>query len=127
MGSLAGAAAPKPFNTLLSGLQTTIFSQMTALAVKHHSVNLGQGAHTGAKLLQLARAQGARCGARAGFPDDEGPESMKRIVGSAVLDPKRSNQYPPFMGVPELRQAAARHSQAYNGLPVDWQTEAGPS
>ncbi len=34
-----------------------------------------------------------------------------------------SNQYPPLMGVPELRQAVARHSLKYSGLEVDWQTE----
>ena len=48
---------------------------------------------------------------------------MKRIVGSAVLDPARNNQYPAMLGVPELRQAAARHSEAYNEIPVHWQTE----
>ena len=50
---------------------------------------------------------------------------MKRIVGSAVLDPKRNNQYPNFLGIPELRQAAARHAQDYSGIKVDWQTEVG--
>lgn len=33
------------------------------------------------------------------------------------------NQYPPMMGVPELRQAVARHSARFAGLEADWQTE----
>lgn len=33
------------------------------------------------------------------------------------------NQYPPMMGVPELRQAVARHSVRFAGLEADWQTE----
>lgn len=71
---------------------------MSRLAQQHNSVNLGQG-----------------------FPDDEGPESMKKIVGDATLE--YSNQYPPMLGVPELRQAVARHSAAFDGLDVNWQTE----
>ncbi len=36
---------PKPLNEILTGLPTTIFSVMTELAIKHKSVNLGQGAN----------------------------------------------------------------------------------
>lgn len=71
---------------------------MSRLAAQHQSVNLGQG-----------------------FPDDEGPESMKKVVGSAVID--YHNQYPPLLGLPELRQAVAAHSKRYTGLKVDWQTQ----
>lgn len=47
---------------------------------------------------------------------------------SLQLAPRRSllecsNQYPPMMGVPELRQAVARHSQRHAGVAVDWQRE----
>lgn len=34
-----------------------------------------------------------------------------------------SNQYPPMVGVPELRQALAEHSERYTGLPLDWQSQ----
>ena len=33
------------------------------------------------------------------------------------------NQYPSLLGLPELRQAVAQHSHAYQGLALDWQTE----
>eukprot|EP00955_Chlamydomonas_euryale_P044191 352827-Chlamydomonas_euryale.AAC.2 len=43
------------------------------------------------------------------FPDDEGPESMKVAAGSALLE--FHNQYPPLLGLPELRKAVAAHSE----------------
>lgn len=89
----------KPLNSTLSTIPTTIFTTMSALAVQHNAVNLGQG-----------------------FPDDEGPESMKRIAGEALLPPFH-NQYPPMLGLPELRQAVANHSQREQGIEVDWATE----
>ena len=46
---------------------------------------------------------------------------MVRMVTEAVTE--GSNQYPPLMGLPELRQAVARHSEKFNQLPVDWQAE----
>lgn len=36
---------------------------------------------------------------------------------------EHSNQYPPLMGLPQLRQAVAAHSGRHAGIPVDWQTE----
>ena len=33
------------------------------------------------------------------------------------------NQYPPMMGLPELRQAVAEHAKRFQGLEVDWQSE----
>ena len=48
--------ALKPASTLLSGIGTTIFTVMSALAIEHDAINLGQG-----------------------FPDTEGrPMSCKR-------------------------------------------------
>lgn len=91
---------PRQFNGVFSSLPTTVFEEMSLLAAKHQSVNLGQG-----------------------FPDNEleGPESMKKVVVSSLYE--HSNQYPPMMGVPELRQAVAAHSGRHAGIPVDWQTE----
>lgn len=71
---------------------------MSKLAAAHQSVNLGQG-----------------------FPDAEGPESMKRAAADALLS--HHNQYPPMMGVPELRQAVARHSAREQDIPCDWASE----
>jgi hypothetical protein len=50
-----------------------------------------------------------------------GPTAMKEIAGDTLL--KFHNQYPSLLGIPELRQAIARHSETYQGLPVDWETE----
>ncbi|CAK0786657.1 hypothetical protein CVIRNUC_009871 [Coccomyxa viridis] len=88
----------KPCNTFLQNRGTNVFSIMTSLSVEHSSVNLGQG-----------------------FPDEEGPDEMKRRAGSALLE--HNNQYPPMPGLPELRQAVARHSAAQSGIEADWQTE----
>lgn len=90
-GSMRGA------NTYLGSIGTTIFTVMSALAVEHQSINLGQG-----------------------FPDTDGPEDILRAAAEALLDGR--NQYPPMPGVPELRQAVAAHNRRFYGLDVDWQT-----
>ena len=46
---------------------------------------------------------------------------MKHIITASITD--HSNQYPPLMGLPELRQAVARHSEKFNQLPVSWESE----
>lgn len=71
---------------------------MSRLAIEHKSINLGQG-----------------------FPDDEGPETVKAALDRATRE--ASNQYPPMLGVPELRQAVARHGKRFYGLDSDWQSE----
>lgn len=85
-------------NATMSGLGTTVFEVMSALAREHQSVNLGQG-----------------------FPDDKGPEAVRRAAADYLLN--GHNQYPPMMGLPELRQAVAEHARRFQGLEVDWQTE----
>lgn len=104
MGAADAGAAPAdgalpPLNHVFSNMPTTIFSVMSALAVEHQSVNLGQG-----------------------FPDDEGPASMKDVAARSLVE--HSNQYPSLLGVPELRQAVAAHSERCQGLPIDPATEA---
>lgn len=94
----ASSSEPKPLNDLFTGLPTTIFTVMTNLAIKHKTINLGQG-----------------------FPDEEGPEQMKQLIGAATME--HHNQYPPMLGVPELRQAVARHSRTYCGIDVQWDSE----
>lgn len=85
-------------NAIYSGLPTTIFTVMSALAAEHGAINLGQG-----------------------FPDTEGPETIRRRAAEAVLG--RSNQYPPMQGLPELREAVAAHYQLWQGLALDWRGE----
>jgi aspartate/methionine/tyrosine aminotransferase len=46
---------------------------------------------------------------------------MKEIASKALYE--QSNQYPSLLGVRQLRQAVARHSEANQGLPCDWATE----
>jgi N-succinyldiaminopimelate aminotransferase len=86
-------------NRRLAGLGTTIFAEMSALAVATDSINLGQG-----------------------FPDTDGPAEIAQAAADAVLA-GRGNQYPPGPGVPELRQAIAAHQKRWYGLEVDPDTE----
>jgi N-succinyldiaminopimelate aminotransferase len=88
----------KPANSLLSGIGTTIFTVMSALAVEHGSINLGQG-----------------------FPDTDGPADVVKAAADALRDGR--NQYPPMPGVPELRQAVAAHNRRFYRLEVDWASE----
>ncbi|MDV7341516.1 aminotransferase [Terasakiella sp. A23] len=85
-------------NNILSEYGTTIFTTMSALAVEHDSINLGQG-----------------------FPDVDGPEEIREVAAKALID--GPNQYPPMMGIPELRKAVAAANKRFYGLDVDWQTE----
>jgi N-succinyldiaminopimelate aminotransferase len=84
----------KPANSLLSGLGTTIFTVMSALAVEHGAINLGQG-----------------------FPDTDGPSDILDAAGAALRDGR--NQYPPMPGVPELRQAVASANARFYGIEVE--------
>nr|WP_225957535.1 pyridoxal phosphate-dependent aminotransferase [Amycolatopsis lexingtonensis] len=76
---------------------STIFAEMTALAVRHDAVNLGQG-----------------------FPDTDGPAGMLDAAKNALFG--GANQYPPGPGRPELRAAIARHRLRY-GTEYDPDTE----
>ena len=86
-------------NRRLAGFGTTIFAEMSALAVRTGSINLGQG-----------------------FPDTDGPEEIREAAVRALRD-GRGNQYPPGPGVPELRTAIADHQQRRYGLTTDPDTE----
>ncbi|HCB06082.1 MAG TPA: pyridoxal phosphate-dependent aminotransferase [Nocardioides sp.] len=80
--------------TRLQGIAPTIFTEMSALAVRTGSVNLGQG-----------------------FPDQDGPPE---VIAEAVRALEHgANQYAPGPGRPELRQAIARHQQRNYGLELD--------
>ena len=82
----------------LQGLGTTIFAEMSALAVRTNSVNLGQG-----------------------FPDTDGPDSL--LEGAIAAIRAGANQYPPGRGIPALRQAIVDHQQRFYGLTYDPDTE----
>ena len=84
----------RPGTTLLTHVGTTIFTVMSALAVEHSAINLGQG-----------------------FPDTDGPADMLALAGAALLDGR--NQYPPLSGVAELRHAVAASNARFYGLIVD--------
>jgi N-succinyldiaminopimelate aminotransferase len=86
-------------NRALEGLGTTIFAEMSALAVATGAINLGQG-----------------------FPDTDGPEAVREAAVRALRE-GRGNQYPPGPGVPELRVAVAAHQRRFYGLDVDPDTE----
>ena len=82
-------------NSRLQGLGTTIFAEMSALAMATGSVNLGQG-----------------------FPDTDGPDTVKQAAIDAIRE-GRGNQYPPGPGVPELRRAVADHQRRFYGIELD--------
>lgn len=77
---------------------TTIFAQMSALAVQTDSVNLGQG-----------------------FPDYPGPSCVLDAAVEAIRS--GDNQYPPGRGVPVLRQAVADHQKRWYDIDLDPDSE----
>ncbi|WP_293807097.1 aminotransferase [uncultured Bosea sp.] len=85
-------------NPILSALPTTVFEVMSQLARETGAVNLGQG-----------------------FPDDPGPLDVRQKAAAAVID--GWNQYPPMMGLPELREATAKHFKHWQELDLDPMTE----
>ncbi|MES0810744.1 aminotransferase [Roseibium sp. SCPC15] len=88
----------KPTSPVFTGINTTVFETMSRLAMAHGAVNLGQG-----------------------FPDVDGPLDIREAAAKALID--GPNQYPPMLGVPELRQAVADANRRFYGLEVDPQSE----
>ncbi len=78
----------------LADIPPTIFSEMSALAVRTGALNLGQG-----------------------FPDVDGPPSV--IAAAVDALEHGANQYAPGIGIAPLRAAIARHQQRHYGLEVD--------
>jgi aspartate/methionine/tyrosine aminotransferase len=85
-------------NPVFANLPVSVFEVMSQLARTHEAVNLGQG-----------------------FPDDPGPEDVRRKAAEAVVT--GWNQYPSMLGLPELRQAIAAHYRHWHGLALDPDTE----
>jgi len=85
-------------NPVFADLPVSVFEVMSRLAREQEAVNLGQG-----------------------FPDDPGPEDVRRKAAEAVVS--GWNQYPPMMGLPELRNAIAAHYRHWQNLNLDPDTE----
>lgn len=83
-----------PLIERLRGFTTTIFSEMSQLAVRHEAINLGQG-----------------------FPDTEGCAEVIDTAIAAIRD--GHNQYPPGHGIPQLRRAIAEHQREWYGIELD--------
>jgi N-succinyldiaminopimelate aminotransferase len=82
----------------LQAFGTTIFAEMSALALETGSINLGQG-----------------------FPDTDGPIEVADAAVAAIR--AGHNQYPPGIGIPELRTAIARHQRHWYDLHYDADAE----
>ena len=89
-----GAHEPDRMAERLRGVTGTIFSEMSALAVRTGAINLGQG-----------------------FPDRDGPASVVEAAVDALRGGR--NQYAPGIGVPELRAAIAAHQARHYGIDLD--------
>jgi len=85
-------------NPVFAELGTTIFTVMSALAVEHGAINLGQG-----------------------FPDEDGPLALREAASRALIE--GPNQYPPMKGRSELRRALAGHAKRFYDLTFDPETE----
>jgi N-succinyldiaminopimelate aminotransferase len=83
----------------MQGFGTTVFAEMSALALRLGAINLGQG-----------------------FPDTDGPPAMLEQHARGLLS-GGLNQYPPGPGVPALREAVARHQERCYGIALDPDTQ----
>lgn len=89
---------PQPLVSRMRTFGTTIFAEMSALAVETSAINLGQG-----------------------FPDTDGPAEVLQTAVDAINGGQ--NQYPPGPGMPVLRQAISDHQRDYYGLEYDPDSE----
>jgi N-succinyldiaminopimelate aminotransferase len=85
-------------NPLFAQTKTSVFEVMSRLAIEHKAINLGQG-----------------------FPDDPGPLDVREKAAEAIVN--GWNQYPPMMGLPELRQAVSEHYQLHQDVRYDPSSE----
>ena len=81
-------------NPVYANMGTTIFEAMSARARATGAINLGQG-----------------------FPEAQGPADILDAAAKALVE--KSNQYPPMLGIPELRAAVAAHYAAHQGLDLN--------
>ena len=105
--AVRGQRPPAPWQRMAHGgglldpagrLRSTVFEEMTALARRTGSVNLGQG-----------------------FPDFEPPREMVDAAAAALR--AGHHQYAPIVGVPALRHAVAGHQWTFYGQELDPDTQ----
>ena len=94
----AADRAQAEMNPIFAEVETSVFETMSRLARERQAINLGQG-----------------------FPDDRGPEDVRAKAAEAVVN--GWNQYPPMMGLPELRNAIAAHYARFQSLELDPDSE----
>src|SRR5262245_52204623 len=82
----------------LSGIGTSIFTEITALAIKHKAVNLGQG-----------------------FPDFAAPDFIKEAAVRHIREDR--NQYAASGGLPRLRAALAEQWRRLYDRAIDPDSE----
>jgi aspartate/methionine/tyrosine aminotransferase len=82
----------------IRGFGTSVFTEMSRLALEHDAVNLGQG-----------------------FPDFTGPDFVKEAAIAAIETDL--NQYAPSQGTPRLRQAIALTWETRYGFAIDPERE----
>lgn len=80
-----------PGHPVYAQMGPTVFDRMSGLARELDAINLGQG-----------------------FPDDQGPPALLEAAARALRE--KSNQYPPSLGLPELRDAIATFYAARQDL-----------
>ncbi|PPI07207.1 aminotransferase class I/II-fold pyridoxal phosphate-dependent enzyme [Rathayibacter sp. AY1B8] len=93
-GSWSRAAAGAGLLGPCGEVAATVFSEMSALALRTGAVNLGQG-----------------------FPDEDGPREILDAARDAIAS--GLNQYPPGPGFPVLREAIAAHRLRFSGISLD--------
>ncbi len=98
MGSNHGVKGVKPANSVLSSYGLSVFEVMARLAREHGAINLGQGA-----------------------PGWDGPDDVIEAAVRALTE--HSNQYPPLLGLLDLRKALAGHDRRFYGLELDPESE----
>lgn len=91
------AAGANTYDHAAEAVLPTVYERTTAAAMKAGAINLGQG-----------------------FPDGEGPQWMRAAAAEAITsDAGPTNQYPPGIGLPVLRDAVAAHQEAHYGITLD--------
>jgi methionine aminotransferase len=86
------------FPSRLPNVGTTVFTVMSALAAEHQAINLGQG-----------------------FPDFPCDRKLLTSVNEAMLADR--NQYPPMIGITELRNGISQKIKNLYGRQYDSESE----
>ena len=94
----SNALGPATTVQRLRPFSVNVFARMSALAAGLGAVNLGQG-----------------------FPDEDGPPAMLEAARQAIAD--GVNQYPPGLGIAELRQAVTAQRMRRYGQEFDPDTQ----